>query len=332
MNLKLAIVGLGQVAKGSYLPFFAGQKDVELGLYNRTRETTTDLAKKYGATAFADLGELAAWKPTSAFVLTRETCRYEHARKLIELGVPRLFFEKPLVAAKGQAHVSEEDFRQGRTLIELAAKNKCETAMIFNYRFFQQTVAAKKAARERGFGKVIHAVAQVHYACWSHCIDLIRYFAGNVVEITALSGIDLRRSEEIQTTAADVAAAFRMENGATGTILGTAGMAWQHPLYELYLTLEKGRLHLRDIDGTLEILDGHGDFHETRALSRNTLRWNQYEQSFGHSLTAYLDSLRTGTPPPVPGLEGLLELQFEAALKRSAAEHRAVDLLKEYPL
>jgi predicted dehydrogenase len=204
--------------------------------------------------------------------------------------------------------------------------------MMFNYRFFQHTVAAKLAAHARGFGKVTHVVAQVHYACWSHVIDLIRHFAGNVVEIAALSGMDQRRCEEIKTTATDVVAAFRMENGATGTILGSAGMNWQHPLYELFLTFDHGRLHMRDLDGTLEILDGGGDYHETRSLSRNTSRWKQYEESFGHSLTAYLDSLRNGTPPPVPGLDGLLELQVEAALKRSIAERRPVDLAKEYPV
>jgi predicted dehydrogenase len=144
--------------------------------------------------------------------------------------------------------------------------------------------------------------------------------------------MDRRRSEEIKTTATDVVAAFRMETGATGTILGSAGMSWRHPLYELVLTFEHGRLHLRDLEGTLEILDGKSDYHETRSLSRHTSRWKQYEESFGHSLTAYLNSLRNGAPAPIPGLDGLMELQFEAALKRSISERRPVDLPKEYPL
>lgn len=332
MSLKIALVGLGRVVQDNYLPFLAKQADVQLGLFNRTHETTTRLAEQYTATAFRTLDELIAWQPTTVFVLTSETCRYEYARELIEKGAPRLFLEKPLVATKGQAHVSEDDFQKGRELMTLAAQRQCETAMIFNYRFFQQTVAAKKIAAERDFGKVIHAVAQVHYACWSHSIDLIRHFAGDVVEITALGGVDQRTSQEIQTTATDVAAAFRMANGATGTILGTSGMDWAHPLYELVLTFEHGRLHLRDLDGTLEILDGRGDYVETRSLTRHTSRWLQYEESFGHSLTAYLDSLRCGNPPPIPGSEGLAELQFEAALKRSIAERRTVEVQKEYPL
>lgn len=330
--LRIALVGLGKVVQDNYLPFLSQQPDVELGVFNRTRETAVATASRYGATHFDSLADLVAWQPTSVLVLTSETCRYEYARQLIELGVSRMFLEKPLVASRGQAHVSQEDFERGRELLHLARERKCETAMVFNYRFFQQTVFAKKQAAERKLGKVIHAVAQVHYACWSHCIDLIRCFAGDLVEITAISGTELRTSEEIKTTALDVGAAFRMKDGATGTILGTSGMKWQHPLYELILTFENGRLHMRDLDGTIEILDGHGDFVENRSLTRHSSRWQQYEDSFGYSLSSYLDSLRQGTPPPISGLEGLLELQFEAALKRSISERRLVDVQKEYPL
>ena len=44
--------------------------------------------------------------------------------------------------------------------------------------------------------------------------------------------------------AADVVAALKFENGATGTITGTAGLAWQHPLFEITLTFEPRPLPL----------------------------------------------------------------------------------------
>ena len=34
--------------------------------------------------------------------------------------------------------------------------------------------------------------------------------------------------------------------------------------------------------------------------------------------------------PPVPGMAGLQELQFEAALKRSIAQGRPVDVAREF--
>ena len=45
--------------------------------------------------------------------------------------------------------------------------------------------------------------------------------------------------------------------------------------------------------------------------------------------SAYLESLRQGQSPPVPGIAGLQELQVEAAIKRSIAQQRPVDLAAE---
>jgi hypothetical protein len=49
-------------------------------------------------------------------------------------------------------------------------------------------------------------------------------------------------------------------------------------------------------------------------------------------LDAYLASIRAGTPPPVPGIAGVRELQFEAGIKRSLAERRPVVLGEELPI
>jgi predicted dehydrogenase len=332
MSLKIAVAGTGTVAVKNYLPYLVSQPDVELAYYNRTHEKAEQAAEQFGGPAFDSLKELAAWNPTTVLVLTSEKGRYEIGTELIELGVPRIFFEKPLVAMEGQAHVSEDDFHKGKAMLDAARERGCETAMVFNYRFFEQTMAAKRIAAERNFGEVTNAIGLVHYACWSHCIDLIHHFAGSVAEITALAGAVNRTSPEIQVEATDVTAAFHMENGATGTIIGTAGIKWHHPLYELMLTFENGRLHMRDLDGNLEVLDGRTQHHETYALVRHTSRWDQYGESFKKSLAAYLDSLRNGSTPPVPGIDGLRELQVEAALKRSIAERRPVQVQEEFPL
>lgn len=332
MPLKIAVVGTGKVSRDNYIPFLAAQPDVELGFFNRTFSTAQQVADEFGGEVFSDLEQVAKWQPDAAMVLTSEMVRHDIGMQLIRLGVRKIFFEKPLVAFNGQAHVTEEDFIRGKEMLDLAAKMGCETAMVFNYRFFEQTLAAKQIVTERHFGQVINVAALVHYACWSHCIDLIGHFAGEVAQITALSG-SLEHSEPlVNIVAPDVTAALQMENGATGTLIGTAGMKWQHPLYELIFTFENGRLHLRDLDGTLEILDGASEVHETRSIARHTSRWDQYAASFRKSVGAYLDSLRQGQSPPIPGRDGLRELQVEAALKRSIAQRRPVAVQQEFPL
>ena len=80
------------------------------------------------------------------------------------------------------------------------------------------------------------------------------------------------------------------------------------------------------------MLDPNGDVHEIVKPSRETSRWDKYDGSFEKSIAAYLDSVRAGLPPPVPGIAGLRELQFEASLKRSIAEQRPVVPDDDFPI
>jgi len=328
--MKIAIVGTGNVAKRNYLPVLAEQDDVELHCYNRTASKAADVAEEFGGRAAADMEDLMAQEPDAVLVLTGETQRYEATQAVLAHSPKRLFFEKPLVAAQGQANVTVEDFFQGRELLAAADAAGCETAMVFNYRFFDQTLLARKIVKERGFGRVLNFTGLVHYCTWSHCIDLLHHFAGPVADVTALCGKTAYLFGEDEAT--DVTAAFVTADGATGTILGTQAPPVKFPLYELTLNFENGRLHMRDLDGTMEVLDYRRPFHEVHAMTRDTSRWDQYRASFRKSIEAYLESIRNGEPPPVPGVAGLRELQFEAGLKRSAAEGRPVNLTEEFPL
>ncbi|MDR1281275.1 MAG: Gfo/Idh/MocA family oxidoreductase [Opitutaceae bacterium] len=328
--MKIAIIGTGNVATGNYLPWFTAQTGIQIGCLDQNTARAQAAAEKSGGRAFATSAELIAWKPDAAFVLTNEMWHYDAGLPLLQAGLPRVLFEKPLVAARGQAHVSEADFFQGRELLEIAARTGSEVAMLFNYRFFDQTIAARRIVAERDFGELVNVSGTIHYACWSHCIDLVHHFGGGAATLAALEGAPEREGQDI--VARDVVAAFTLENGATGTLVGTAGLKWQHPLFELILAFERGRLHMRDIDGDLEILDGASSIHERITTVRDASRWQHYTASFHKALTAYLDAVRAGKPAPVSGTDGLRELQFEAALRRSIAEKRPVEIAREFPL
>lgn len=103
-------------------------------------------------------------------------------------------------------------------------------------------------------------------------------------------------------------------------------------LTELSLSFERGRVSFRGLDGDMELLDYSSNRHETFSVTRQASRWDQYSASFRKSLAAYLGSVRQGAPPSVPGLAGLQELQFEAALRRSAQERRMVPVQDEFPI
>jgi predicted dehydrogenase len=329
--LRLAIAGTGNVTRKNYVPFLAAQPGVELAYHNRTADKARALAREFGGTTVDSLAALMAWQPTAVLVLTAETCRDETGTALLHLGAKQLFFEKPLVAARGQARVGEDDFAAARKLLRLAAARGCGTAMVFNYRFLDQSIAAREVIASGRLGRVINITGQVHYACWSHAIDLILWLAGGIRELTALAGGEERTGDHVGAVP-DLAASFLTDGGATGTLLGTAGIRWFHPLLELTFTLERGRVRLRDLGGPAEVLDATPAVHQTASSLDNDARWKPYDESFRRSLAAYLDSLRTGIPPPVPGVDGLRELQVEAAFRRSIAQRRPVILAEEFPL
>jgi predicted dehydrogenase len=329
MKLKIGLVGTGNVARRNYVPCLADEADVDLGYYSRTRSKAEAIAAEFGGQVFESAAALVDWEPDAVLVLTRETERLETATELLKLNPRRLFFEKPLVARHGQEDVREEDFFAARDLLQEAAVRQCETAMVFNYRFLDQSLRARELIAAREFGQVLNITGLVHYACWSHCIDLVHYFGDPIVQLTALQSAQMRGARK---AARDVTAAFRTAADATGTLIGTGALAWEFPLFELNFNFERGRIHFRDLDGDMEVLDGNSGQHEVHAMPRDRSRWDQYNASFAKSVLAYLESIRQGQPPPVPGAAGLQELQVEAAIKRSIAQNRPVDLAAELPL
>jgi predicted dehydrogenase len=332
--LKIGVVGVGKVARNSYLPYLSQAPGVTLGYLSRTQAKAESAASDFGGQAFESVAALMAWKPDTVFVLTREMDRFSAAMALLEHHPRRLFFEKPLVARSGQENVTEQDFADGRRLMQEAEAQGCETAMIFNYRFFDHTLLARRIASERDFGQVVSVVGQTHYACWSHCIDLIHHFAGPITEVSAQAGSAARSAGSTAgtLTAPDLAATFRTEAGASGTLLGTAALAWEYPLFELAFNFERGRVRMQDLDGDLEVMDSRKQEHERYGLARHRSRWDQYAASFRKSIAAYLSAVRQGDPPPVPGAAGLMELQVEAGFRRSIAEARPVRLAEEFPI
>lgn len=331
MTVEVAIVGTGKVAERNYIPALLRQDDVSITCYSRTAAPAEAVGEPFGVGVAGSLDELFARQPDAVFVLTGEQERLAATKELLPYQPKRLFLEKPLVAREGQANFVTQDFWDGKELLQRAQEAGTEVAMIFNYRFFDQTQRAQRLIEERGFGLPVSVVALSHYATWSHVIDLIILLAGRVRQISGEQGDRIREHPETGA-APDVSASFLLGDAATGTLLGTNGIHWDFPLFELIVAFQGGRIHLRGLDQEMEVLDYGGDVHEAFSPSRESSRWDKHNRSFDKSVSAYLESVRNEDPPPVPGVAGLLELQFEASLKLSIAENRPVVLDEEFPI
>jgi len=326
-GMKIGIIGTGQVASNSYLPALS-KHDIELLYFNRTAEKAAACAARFGGRVCPSLASLLAHQPDAVLLLTKETDRYDAACAALSHRPKRLFFEKPLVARHGQGRVVEEDFEQARDLLQRARAAGTETAMVFNYRFFDHILRARAWVAERDVGRPLQAVAHAHYACWSHTIDLLLHFSGPAATVAALEGCEKRGEGEFHS--ADRVAAIGFAGGAVGTLAGTSGASFDLPLLSVTFLYERAMLRMTDLDAQLEFFGTGEPAQERFGLPAGKTRWDQYEASFGKAVDAYLAGVRAGAPPPVPGLAGLRELQVEAALVRSAREGRPVELESEF--
>jgi predicted dehydrogenase len=114
-----------------------------------------------------------------------------------------------------------------------------------------------------------------------------------------------------------VAVSFTFRNGGAGTIVGTAGTKTIYPFFELCLSFANGRITFRGLDGDMETARLRQERARVLRHQPPVVPLGLYNQSFGKSANAYLDAVAKGNPPPVPGLAGLRELQFEAAMRKS---------------
>ena len=121
-TLKVAIVGTGRVAENSYLPCLAHEAGVELAYYNRTPARAEACAARFGGHGVGlDRRTSSPGARTPCSSSRREMDRCDAAMAVLEHNPPRLFLEKPLVARHGQEHVNEQDFADGRRLLQEAA-------------------------------------------------------------------------------------------------------------------------------------------------------------------------------------------------------------------
>ena len=329
-NLRLGVIGLGNVACNNYLPFLSRQENVELYCCSRSPEKAEACAERFGIHACGTPKELAGLKPDAIFLTVPEAHHCDVAYELLEDSPKRLFIEKPLHARRGQANVREEDFFEGLEFLKRAKECGTEIAVNFNYRFFEQTLRIRRLMESGTLGGLRESAWIVNYACWSHCIDLLRCFGGEVDQVSAVTGSRSFGTGGMQ--AADLAGAFTMENGASGILLGTSGSAFEQALYHVVLHFEHGTVSFSDLDAELRINLHGSDYRQTYELNANKSRWDSYAASFEKSLGAYLQSIVRGMSPPVSGMDGLRELQFEAALRRSAATGRRVAVGKEFAI
>lgn len=123
--MRIAIIGLGEIAQKAYLPLLMTRGDVTPILCTRNRDVLERLARAYRvAEAVAHLDALLAMELDAAFVHTATGSHISVAAALLERGVP-VYLDKPMAYSLAEA----------QELVELAERVGCTLMIGFNRRF-----------------------------------------------------------------------------------------------------------------------------------------------------------------------------------------------------
>ena len=321
--MRCAVIGIGGVALKRYLPVLAAESDVELGCCSRDVESARRGAALVDGTVLDDLDAVGSWRPDVAFVVTPDTTHVDVVTRLVELGIPRIFVEKPLAAAHGQSRITADDLRAGEHLARTAAERGVAIAMGYNYRHFATVARARSEIARRGWSAPSGVVVAAHYACLSHVIDLSACFLGELDTVSALGG-GIRGDAPWQLE--DRAVAFTAVSGATGVLRVSSARPWGDTLLDLTVSYPEGSIRVTDLDGSLELYDRDEPWRQRFTRADEASRDDGYGSSFATSIRAYLDTVRRDAPPPTSVDDGLAELRFHVAVARSIAEGRPVRL------
>lgn len=123
--MKVAIIGLGAIAKKVYLPILSSMEDIELLISTRDKKVLEEVSNKYKIDrAYNILDNLLKEDFDAAIISTHADGHYEIAKKLLEKGV-NIYIDKPLTY----------NLKRSIEIKELAKEKNLIAMVGFNRRF-----------------------------------------------------------------------------------------------------------------------------------------------------------------------------------------------------
>lgn len=185
--MKVASIGLGDIAEKAYLPVLGTRADVELVLCTRSRDRLARFAATYRAAhAVSSVDDAIAVGLDAAFVHASTDAHVAIVRALLDAGVAT-YVDKPLAYSLDEsASLVEAAERVGRPLF-----------VGFNRRFaplYREAQRTQSAADARAIVMTKHRVALPQLARaavfddFVHVVDTLRYFAGPGAELRDVDG------------------------------------------------------------------------------------------------------------------------------------------------
>jgi len=310
---KVAMLGAGPIGTHHHAPAFAATEGVEIvAVCEWDEEKGTNLAKQYDVAWYEELDEMLAKEEIDCVdVATNERLRPPPIIRCFEAG-KHVYTEKPLAGRNGQYNVDADDLPIAHQMIDAWRASGKSFGINFNYRTAPHAKPLKAAIDAGRFGQPVCINVYAHLDCWSHVIDLMRWFNGDVVELTAY--VEGQPGDHGRPRAATL----QFANGTVGTLVGVVHNRFHQILRIEYLATQ-GRGTIVDLTGPAMFYPEGDEAPEVLWEPPDGNPRGAFGQTFTDSVQNFARAVRDGKEPPVTGTDAIRELEIDAALPASAA-------------
>lgn len=174
--MRIALVGLGDIAQKAYLPLLASDERVTPLLCTRSPEVLGKLARQYRiAECFTEVDALLASRPDAVMIHAATSVHFALARQCLQAGIPT-FVDKPLCDNADEVEV----------LANLAISQDCPLFVGFNRRYLPAMGAARtdnQPLTELNWQKHRHALPGLPrpflFDDFIHVLDSLCFYGGS---------------------------------------------------------------------------------------------------------------------------------------------------------
>ena len=286
--MRIAIVGLGAIARKAYLPVVTALPGVELIFCTRDRAALEQLSRQYRVSERAsNVGELLAKRPDVAFVHTATESHAAVAGELLRAGI-HVYVDKPLAYTYEEARrLVDEAERAGRLLL-----------VGFNRRFAPLYAALKEKPDRRLIFMQKNrphspdVARRVVFDDFIHVIDTLRFLApAEVREVRVTSLQEERRLHHVA-----------LELGGKGfTAFGLMDRDGGANEERLEVSAPGHKWVVRDLNAAVHLSGG-----EARATGFDDWEPVLHRRGFVGIIAHFLDCVRRGAAP-TPSARDALE-------------------------
>jgi virulence factor len=285
-RVKVGVIGLGKFAHVARLPILAGLDGVEMtACLARTPETVERVARQFGfARGYTDLGALIEESGVeAAIVATPKPTHHEIVIPLLEKGI-HVFCEKPMAMTIPQAEEMVACAEANRRVLVIGFNRRYAPVYDWARQEFAQRPPDVCVAFKNRPGSEYRATMENAI----HMVDLLRFFCGECVEITAHARFTDPDYED------SAAAMLRFESGAVGFLLGNRTCGQWMERVELYGGGKTVVVHCPD-----EITVVDQEQEHTRKMTPLRSGWATLEEKMGfrQEVEAFIEAVTTGSSP-----------------------------------